>query len=549
MEYDKVDPSSLDYILQKDFIQDFIPSIGKQQWQTLYNGKGEPAIWCALLDSRAAARTLEHMGWDFNLDDGKPSFSQGSKDGETVVTYHRFGAHGDGIRPLLYRRFFNGAFPIYFEFEEEFRLYHDLAHDPKRGLLLAFDESGREIEAARMEENGVRAQTKYLRQYQAGTGLHLAIYFENHRYSNVPVSDIPETLRRVQHKDATTRWEYFAADWNRDGWATISGVVGKVILPPPPREAAGVWPFDGRDQKRFADFIIGADGEGTLLEHTSNPNQLDNYFSANPGATQYLTPVYFRREVLAKYFAESHRFTVADGRVGCLGLWSCQIDNDRQDVVAVFLGDLGRDLPYEEQLHWRTFNIPYEGKLSETSVRRNFLAQFTNASSPDLAFQFSYQRLAECWQAKQGWTLFLPLREGDAHLLDAIRIPVTNAQAELDEQIGFLTKLLVDSLNEKGITKIIGPLPEGKTGSITRFEVFLTTSGFPSVDMVVKFLRNLQSLRSTGTAHRKGSQYTELVEKLGIEPELRIQTGTRLLTDAVAALTALQAHYCGTAAE
>ena len=34
---------------------------------------------------------------------------------------------------------FNGAFPQYVEVDEEFRLYHDLAEDKIRQLLLAFD--------------------------------------------------------------------------------------------------------------------------------------------------------------------------------------------------------------------------------------------------------------------------------------------------------------------------------------------------------------------------------------------------------------------------
>jgi hypothetical protein len=50
--------------------------------------------------------------------------------------------------------------------------YHNLAEDNGRGLLLDFDSSGREIEAVQLKENQVEAKLKYLRQFQAGTGLY-----------------------------------------------------------------------------------------------------------------------------------------------------------------------------------------------------------------------------------------------------------------------------------------------------------------------------------------------------------------------------------------
>ena len=88
-------------------------------------------------------------------------------------------------------------------------------------------------------------------------------------------------------------------------------------------------------------FIIGVDEDGNSVEHTSDPDTLANYFGANPGAPHYLTAIYFRREVMAKYYAEPERYNVSDGQLTCLSLWSCQIDKDLSSHVAVFLGDLG----------------------------------------------------------------------------------------------------------------------------------------------------------------------------------------------------------------
>src|SRR5262249_30188892 len=147
-------------------------------------------MWCALLDEDAAVKAMEHDSWDLMRGDGKPGFSQNWSDGKEVTTYHRVGSP-DGVRPLVLYRSFHGAFPKHVEVDEEFRLYHDLAEDKTRGLLLSFDASGREVEVVRVTPNEVRARLKYLRQFQAGTGLHLAIYIDSVRYSQIALANVP----------------------------------------------------------------------------------------------------------------------------------------------------------------------------------------------------------------------------------------------------------------------------------------------------------------------------------------------------------------------
>jgi hypothetical protein len=541
------DPDTLDFLLQSDVTGQLLPTIGKEQWQILYLSADEPphrlGMWCALLDAEAATPAMSNDGWDLMVGDGQPGFSQSWQDGKTVATYHRFGSL-DGIRPLVLYRSFHGAFPAYIELDEEFRVYHDLAEDKSRGLLLTFDASGREIEVVRISLKNVRARLKYLRQYQAGTGLHLAIYIDSVRYSNMPMSQIPSEYQERSQAGAGIRWTCHIGEcWYPDEFKTFSRLLGKVILAPLARDKAGIWPFSSDEDERAVSFIIGVDEEGNAVEHTSEPGALSNYFGANPGAPHYLTPVYFRREVLAKYFAEPERYTVTDGQLSCVSLWSCQIDNDIPSYVVVFLGDLGRDLPYEERLHWRQFNVPPEGGVSETNFRRSFLAQWTDPQAADLTFRQEYATIRREWEKTHGWPLFLAPSPGDAHLLDTVRIPVTNSQAELDEQVGHLSKLLVDSLNEKEIAARAGPLEEGTKG-IGKLAGFLAATGFAEEQSVIQLLRDLQTLRSTGSAHRKGSAYEKIIAKFGVGPARKPEAVRRLLEEATAALRAIRLHYC-----
>lgn len=544
----KPNPNTLEFLLQLDVIGELLPKIGKEQWQTLYLSADDPphrfGMWCALLDEDAAAGAIGNDSWDLRIGDGKPGFSQSWPDGKEVTTYHRFGS-GDGVRPLVLYRSFHGAFPQYVEVDEEFRLYHNLAEDKTRGLLLSFDASGREIEVVRVMPHKVLARLKHLRQFQASTGLHLAIYIESVRYSQIALAHIPANERKRVEIDGMVCWRRNIAEPDfRKEYETFSRLLCKVILAPPGRDKAGVWPFKDADDQRAVAFIVGVDKDGNELEHTSDPGVLDNYFGANPGAPHYLTPVYFRREVLTKYFAEPERYSVSDGQLTCLSLWSCQIDNDLDSHVVVFLGDLGRDLPYDERLHWRQFNVAPEGGVSETNFRRSFLAQFTDAQAPDLAFRHEYVDIMRDWERAHGWPLFLAPSPGDAHLLNTVRIPVTNSQAELDEQVGHLTKLLVDSLNEKELAARAGVLEENTKG-IGKLAGFLETTQFPERQSIVQLLRDLQTLRSTGSAHRKGSDYERIIAKFGVDPTRKPDAVRRFLEEATAALRALRLHYCG----
>lgn len=60
-----------------------------------------------------------------------------------------------------------------------------------------------------------------------------------------------------------------------------------------------------------------------------------------------------------------------------------------------------------------------------------------------------FESFQQRWQEVFGWQLFLPLADEDLHFYTALRVPLTDDQAEFDSQILALTKVLVDSINEK----------------------------------------------------------------------------------------------------
>lgn len=168
--------------------------------------------------------------------------------------------------------------------------------------------------------------------------------------------------------------------------------------------------------------------------------------------------------------------------------------------------------------------------MSQTAFRRSFLAEFADATRADLAFKQTFVEFGKAWNQKYGWQLFKPLSGADQHCFTSLRIPATDQQNEFDTQVMYLTKLLVDSLNEAELSKHIkGPADQK---GISKLEEFLRSTRTSDFGSHIEFLRDLQALRSTGAAHRKSKQYEKAAEKLGLHEKDPRQVFTALLTRA-----------------
>lgn len=297
----------------------------------------------------------------------------------------------------------------------------------------------------------------------------------------------------------------------------FSRLVGKKIVCPPSVIQCGVWPYDEEQQAQFADFITGIDERGNPVTHSCDPDGLANYFGANEHAPHYLTPVWFTRDVLLEYYNQPSKFSVEDAYLRCGSLWGMQIDNNLPDHVVVYLGDLGRDIHYEEQAHWRHYNVTPSGRqTSETNFRRSFRAEFADPSEPDLVFKQRYAQLNEGWLGKFGWPLFRPPHEDDIHVLIQFRVPVSESLGEYENQVLFLVKSVIDLLNEAELAKACGgALPDEK--DIGKFERYLKAQNYPNVSRDIDALRLLQRLRSTGVAHGKGENFDKIRTSVGLD--------------------------------
>jgi len=479
-------------------------------WITLYQSEkyvnGSAVQFCALISKKWVTEALKQRGWDLKIGFGMPGYVSYSG----RVRYKRFSE--TGIEPLVIIRDFMGLKPRVIELSEELRHFLSLYQEANGGRFVRIDENGDDEVVAELTDNLVRIRKPALNEFLKAKQMCLALYFEFDEYFSPGSNPIPENEQAEEVCSKDRIWGRCCSSGIM-GNDSVSRLMGKRILEPPKRSGPNeIW----KSVLVCEDFIIGFDDGGNSRLHNSNPDHLADNFGGNKGAPHFLTPVHFRRDVLDKYYADPGRFSVEDGHLRCRGLWRIRLDNHRSDRVIAFLGDLGRDLPHREQLHWKSHNIPPEGGLSETAFRRQILGQFCVSSSPEHEFKSQFELFQEGWLNKYDWYLFRPLRDEDSHVLKRIHIPSGDRVPEFEAQILGLTKLLIDSLNVEKLEVIVGGRLDNETG-LALFERALKSDNYPHTQRDIKTLRDLQSLRSQGVAHRKGKNYLDLAKRLGIE--------------------------------
>lgn len=475
-------------------------------------------VYCALIPSDQVQRVLAKPSWDLLHGNGLPGSMIHYTDGEERVDYLRFGSD-DGIEPLIIDRDFHGLRNSYKEISEEFRLFHNLYHDRQQDRYFRFDDDGNEDLVAVVEPNRIQIRLKEIRQFLAVKGMRLSIQFDYREYTMRSLSELSLGQDGIDQHDALVCWGCYCGD-SIGRHKASSRLLGKRLIAPLPKEKSNFWGFAEEPAPKYVDFNIGLDEYGAEIAFSCNPDGLANNFGANPEAPHFLTPVHFRKQVLDKYYQQPSKFTIEDGILRCGYLWSMDIDNHHEDRVCVWLGDLGKCLSYEEQQYWRSFNIPPTGGISETYYRRQILAEFADSEQPEHLFQQKYRKLSKACEANLGWQLILPLDPGDRHHLQNIRIPATDEQRDFDELVLGLTIVLIDSLNAEELKKLIpADQRDGLTGSITRLEAALAACDIEGGGIHISFLRNLQTLRSSSAAHRKGSNYRKIAAAFGVDDQ------------------------------
>ena len=552
----------IDRLLQKEWRENVIPNIGAEPWIRVYQSSSFDAqedigIYCGLVPNEHVGTVLESPSWGFHVGDSAPGFASlhdEATDG-MVYKYDRFGFDENGIEPLVIVRNFHGLKPSEIEISEEFRLFHNLYYDSSESTYVRFDDSGDEVPVVRTSDNFVDVRRKEIRQFLAVRDMSLCVYFDNRYFSSLKVEALHDDDREADVRVDNYIYSFFACEWDdsaSDNRQSFSRLLGKTIVKGLPREKSGIWPYDEAEEREYVDFIIGLDEDDEPRMYTSpNPDKLANAFGKNKHAPNFLTPVFFRREVLAKYRNEPTKFTVEDGTLRCGGKWLLRIDNNHPDYVIVFLGDLGGELPHKEQIYWKRYNVPPDGHISNTNFRRSILAEFAEPEDSALYFQQFYEMYSKAWLERLGWHLFKPLAEADAHHFNRLRRPLTDEITEFHDIVLSLSILFQDRINKKELGQLIPGFNKKDANNKAKQNIpvlgeFLESEGFGDTAHYVEYLRMLQMLRSnSGTVHpRNEKEYQKAVRFFSLDSKSTVQVADDIFTTLTDFLDSLREHFC-----
>lgn len=393
-------------------------TLGRELWVQVSGSKdingASAAFWAALMPVENIDEAYRDYSWNSYIGTQCPGFIEyGDK-----ITYEANPLNFDSCLNIVQYREFYGIKPNYVEISEEFRLLNNLYHDINTNIFYEIEENGECTEVAKIINNDCAyIKLKSLMKFAAAKQMALLLFFD----IRVKISG---SLQKNGLKE-------FSTTVNEDGlffglWGgeqrlletySYSILMGKRILLPKPVEECGYKPYSRNEENEYPEYIIGIDEYGEPRSYTSNPAKLTNYFGANPGAPHYLTPVFFKKEVLQRYLSRPNIFSVEAGYLRCQSLWGIEIDNEHKDMVSVYLGDLGRDLPVQEHSHWKQYNIATDARLSTNAVKRDFLCAFTQPEISDLKFKSNFKQFVNTWREQYQWDLFLPLAR--AHSEDA----------------------------------------------------------------------------------------------------------------------------------
>lgn len=510
---------------EKILFTDFLSSMNKKFIDCGWITVSTECLHCALVSDEKLLDTLSRYEWD--LRKGSNGVSEVWSNGKWSISHDGI----DVLEPFVLYRSAKYDIENYVELSQDFRVLfnmHDRYVSPTERDYVVDNENGDWEKVAEIKGVKARIKLSILRKYLAMRKMNLLIFFDEMRYSQQSFQELGLTPVTNQIEKDTDYIYNYSSLLNCHAGGNKSGgwIMGKCVLRY--REKDYNRDFFDQDDKQYAEFIYDYDDEGEPKLHSCKKDTLSNYFVANGDNPLEMTPIFFKKEVLDKYYTNPNKYTVGDGSVGCEGSWSMYVDNDHRDYVMVPLVYLG-SLEYSEQLYWKGYNIPFEKEMgfSKTAYTRWIEGNFCNPMFPDLHFKYRFNQFNNKWEKQFGWPLFLPLIAEDEHRYKTLHCLTTkNNHSDFDEQILSMTKLVIDSLNQKCLQsetndsnsdvesflkqKGISSSAELKAG-IDKFQAFLLSKGMKCPDMI-DFLRKVQSLRSNSVAHRKSNKRKDLAK-------------------------------------
>ena len=398
------------------------------------------------------------------------------------------------LEPFVIKRRFQGVRPDTYEVAQSFVLYHDLFFDHEKDAYV--DLAGEKI--VRFVRPYMQVREDALRDYLAARKMVLVLYYDRRRQLDAGAA---EALEKEAHDMAGNKnGIYYNIRISGDTHGPISWLCGKKIVQPYPEPLHRDYDLVADKPEKYTTYECEQDGQ--CVEKSCDVES-----GRQPGP--FLIHVFFKKEVLSKYH-DSRLYQVRDNTVWYLDSWSLEFGYNGE-LVHAWLGDLGK-IPYDEQLHWKQYNVMPRGGTSGNFVRGELFGEFTeNKSGCDFLMAIKSEVNAR-FKRRFGFDLFREPPGGDSIGLHDLS---SDEEGEFDEQILNMAKIFVDGINVRDLKCKTEPTTKG---SIHRLRQFLAEDGMDpgKLEKIAGAFCAVQIMRN-GTAHlkREGRPRFPRLEKLG----------------------------------
>ncbi|MFE7514257.1 hypothetical protein ACFU8I_23965 [Streptomyces sp. NPDC057540] len=420
------------------------------------------------------------------------------------------------------------------EFTHSFLWYFAAVPRPDSSWYF-LDDAGRDQELIRVHRSDTDLRIEVaalpLRRYLAVRERFLVVQHE--RITHLDAAPA-QTIQAKGRTEVST----FELHSSRMGRPAVRLCGKHLVLPIDARPADLAYPYT--TAVSYLEFTIDTDpSTGQPITFTCDPERLSGHYK-DLGTPDYLTRVYFRREVLRRYTSEPSRYQVRHGRLSCLGLWGISIGRNEEGLVEAYLGDLGRDLPSAERAHWLSFNVAPLGGIDEARRRRDILGEWTDATADPLhRLANARERFSAALSAIVGQPVYRAWDAADQIAFAGLHMPTSSEQSEADTQILTLAKGIIDYLDTKALRKLPGA--DVKAATVNNLEGWVKhTDG--DADTLVGPLRLLFNLRSNGAAHARNKKWTAFLTQAGLDKFKPDEQFVRLASSTADALEALAKH-------
>lgn len=421
---------------------------------------------------------------------------------------------------IIFARRFDGRQEQQSYIEISPRLTHpfDLHYVPERSAHCRFDKHGDVEDVIRVaeiplddpDEHGriVMIRRDVLDEYMTMTGQSLILLFDSTRFE--PMKFGGWRNERVKYREEQPEIWY---RMGRSG-STASYLRGFQIIRSAltKKDLVKRYGFSQPSDRQYATFIAQDWKHDVVQECSCDPKQLGNYFVKSDLPFE-ISPVFFRPEVLLKYKADSDKYHIQDRSITCRNAWHLQTyDVNDAGQVFTYLKYLSQ-LPYDEQLYWKSFNDAPKGPISKRAFQTDFEGSWDLQYDP---LESLKQLLRELHEVCVPWW---KLR--DEALTDKVHYPVTKSADEWAKEIHALDKLLVEGFETRQLRSraTLGRTVGQDWKSLRLLQEVLRGLGRDEAEVqeVVGPLQELNFLRSKVSGHASGVEAKQI--KAGILKE------------------------------